>query len=68
VEDESDDNGYRRHEIRCGAMGRTLALPEGTTDKWFAKAGVDAWEDMPADTLQKCIEFVKNRLPQIAAA
>ena len=50
------------------ALLGVVRLPEGTTDKWFAKAGVDAWEDMPADTLQKCIEFVKNRLPQIAAA
>lgn len=40
-----------------------VRLPEGTTDKWFAKAGVDVWEDMPADTIAKCIEFVKNRLP-----
>jgi hypothetical protein len=40
-----------------------VRLPEGTTDKWFAKAGVDVWEDMPAETIAKCIEFVKNRLP-----
>ncbi len=25
-----------------------VRLPEGTTEKWFAKAGVDVWEDMPA--------------------
>jgi hypothetical protein len=40
-----------------------VRLPEGTTDKWFAKAGVDVWEDMPTDVLAKCIEYVKNRLP-----
>jgi hypothetical protein len=45
-----------------------VRLPEGTTDKWFTKAGVDVWEDMPADTLAKCIEYVKNRLPAPAAA
>jgi hypothetical protein len=45
-----------------------VRLPEGTTEKWFAKAGVDVWEDMPADVLQKCIEYVKNRLPSAAAA
>ena len=45
-----------------------VRLPEGTTDKWFAKAGVDTWEDMPAEALQKCIDFVKNRLPNAAAA
>lgn len=45
-----------------------VRLPEGTTDKWFAKAGVDVWEDMPADALQKCIEYVRNRLPGAVAA
>jgi hypothetical protein len=50
------------------ALLSVVRLPEGTTDKWFAKAGVDTWEDMPADLLQKCIDYVKNRLPQIAAA
>jgi hypothetical protein len=45
-----------------------VRLPEGTVDKWFAKAGVDLWEDMPSDVAQKCIEYVKNRLPSSAAA
>lgn len=42
-------------------------LPEGTTDKWLAKAGVETYEDMPADAINKCIEYVKNRLPLAAA-
>lgn len=45
-----------------------VRLPEGTVEKWFAKAGVDVWEDMPADAIVKCIEYVKNRLPAAAAA
>jgi hypothetical protein len=45
-----------------------VRLPEGTTDKWLAKAGVEDWEDMPADAIGKCIEYVKNRLPTSAAA
>jgi hypothetical protein len=45
-----------------------VRLPEGTVDKWFAKAGVDVWEDMPAETIGKCIEYVKNRLPTNTAA
>lgn len=44
-----------------------VRLPEGTSDKWFAKAGVDTWEDMPADVLAKCIDYVKGRLPNSAA-
>jgi hypothetical protein len=45
-----------------------VKLPEGTTDKWLAKAGVETFEDMPADVLQKCIDFTKGRLPSLAAA
>ena len=45
-----------------------VRLPEGTTDKWFAKAGVDVWEDMPGDTIEKCIAYVKGRLPGHVAA
>ena len=45
-----------------------VRLPDGTVDKWFAKAGVDLWEDMPSDVVQKCIEYVKGRLPSSVAA
>ena len=45
-----------------------VRLPEGTVDKWFAKANVDTWEDMPADAIQKCIQHVKDKLPGATAA
>jgi hypothetical protein len=45
-----------------------VRLPDGTVDKWLAKAGVDNWEDMPQEMLQKCIDYVKNRFPSAAAA
>jgi hypothetical protein len=45
-----------------------VRLPDGMVEKWFAKAGVDLWEDMPTETVAKCIEYVKNRLPGAAAA
>lgn len=45
-----------------------VRLPEGTVDKWFAKAGVDLWEDMPASVVGLCIEYVKNRLPAVHAS
>ncbi len=45
-----------------------VRLPDGTVDKWFAKAGVEVWEDMPAETIAKCIDYVKGRLPSAAAA
>ena len=50
------------------ALLSIVRLPDGTVDKWFAKAGCDTWEDMSADTIQKCIDFVKNRFPSAAAA
>jgi hypothetical protein len=43
-------------------------LPEGLVDKWLSKAQVETWEDMPAETIAKCIEYVKNRLPGNVAA
>jgi len=45
-----------------------VRLPEGLVDKWLSKAQVETWEDMPADTIAKCIEYVKNRLPGHVAA
>jgi hypothetical protein len=45
-----------------------VKIPEGVIDKWFAKAGVDLWEDMPSDVTAKCIDYVKDKLPSGAAA
>ena len=45
-----------------------VRLPEGTIEKWLAKAGVDEWEDMPGELIARCIEYVKNRLPSAHAA
>lgn len=45
-----------------------VRLPDGLVDKWFSKANVDTWEDMPADAIAKCIEYVKGRFPAAAAA
>jgi AAA domain len=45
-----------------------VRLPEGTTDRWLAKAGVEEWEDMSAETIAKCIDYIKQRLPSVAAA
>jgi hypothetical protein len=41
-----------------------VKLDDGQVEKWFAKAGVDQWEDMPADIVAKCIEYVQGRLPR----
>ena len=45
-----------------------VRLPEGVVERWFSKANVDQWEDMPADAIAKCIEYLKGRFPSAAAA
>lgn len=37
-------------------------------EKWFSKAGVESWENMPADVIQACIDYMKNRLPASVAS
>jgi ABC-type dipeptide/oligopeptide/nickel transport system ATPase component len=45
-----------------------VRLPDDTIDRWFTKAGIEVWEDMSADTITKCIEYTRNRLPATATA
>jgi hypothetical protein len=45
-----------------------VRLPEGLVEKWFSKANVDNWEDMHADVMAKCIDYVKSRFPATSAA
>lgn len=48
------------------ALLEVVKLPDDTVEKWMSKAGVDAWEDMPSGVIAKCIEYVRNRLPNAA--
>ncbi len=32
-------------------------------DAWFDKANVDSWDEMPAETIAKCIAHVEKKLP-----
>lgn len=45
-----------------------VRLPDDTVEKWWKKANVDSWEDMPADAIAKCIEHVRKKLPGTIAA
>lgn len=49
------------------ALLETVRLPEGTAEKWLTKAGVETFEDMPAETIAKCITYVRGRLAPTAA-
>lgn len=44
-----------------------VRLPEDTVEKWLKKAGVETFEDMPAETIAKCITYVRGRLTPTAA-
>jgi hypothetical protein len=39
-----------------------VKVADGTIEKWFSKAGVEAWEDMPAKAIAGCIEWVGKQL------
>lgn len=39
-----------------------VKLPDGITDKWLTKAGVDCFEEMDVETLGKCTAFLKEKL------
>lgn len=41
-----------------------VKLPEGETDKWLKKAGVEDWPEMDADKMEKCIAALKAMLPK----
>ena len=48
------------------ALLEVVKLPDGTVEKWLSKAQVENLEDMPADTVAKCVLFVKGRLGNAA--
>lgn len=39
-----------------------VKLPDGITDKWLTKAGVDCFEEMDTDTITKCLSFLQEKL------
>jgi hypothetical protein len=45
-----------------------VRLPEDQVEKWWTKARVDCWEDMTAEVMDKCLAYVKQRLPSTTAA
>jgi len=45
---------------------QAVKLPEGTVEKWWKKAQVDRWEDMPAANVAKCIEHCRKQIKEVA--
>jgi hypothetical protein len=46
----------------------TVRLDDELVIKWFDKAGVNSWGEMDAETIQKCIDHLKSKLPSAAVA
>lgn len=75
---------YGRDVIESDVQPITLATPQqvrelndlislvrmdpAVLDKWKEKAGVEDWSEMDAETIRKCIEHVRGRLPSAGAA
>ena len=49
------------------ALMEFVRLPDGSVEKWFAKAGVDDWADMSSETIAACIKYAKNRAENASA-
>jgi len=47
---------------------KLINLPEGTVDKWLSKANATSFEEMDAETIGKCIAFVREKLPLLSSA
>lgn len=45
-----------------------LRVDQDTIDKWYTKAGVEAFEEMDSETIVKCIDFLRSKLPAGAEA
>jgi hypothetical protein len=49
------------------ALAELLRLDADTIGAWLKKANVDTLDDMPAEAVEKCIEFVEKKIAAAAA-
>jgi hypothetical protein len=40
-----------------------IKIDDEIVTKWFTKADVDSWPEMNNETMQKCIDYLENKLP-----
>jgi hypothetical protein len=45
-----------------------VKLPDGTIDKWFTAAGVEAWAEMETGRAAKAIDYLTNMITKKEAA
>ena len=44
-------------------LAEIIKLDDSQRLKWFEKAGVTCWSEMDSDTISKCIDFLRNLIP-----
>jgi len=47
---------------------KAVRVEKDTTDKWLEKAGIETFDEMDVETIQKCIAALTNKLPKVSAA
>lgn len=62
VADLASDDEIQRLQHLIGV----LKLDESVIGKWMTKAKVERLEDMPSDTIAKCIEWCSNQIKEVA--
>ncbi|HKC68450.1 MAG TPA: hypothetical protein VKG26_09480, partial [Bacteroidia bacterium] len=58
-------------EVQIKEILRLIELmnfPEEKWQKWLDKSNSERWQEMPYDTIQKCIDFLKQQVQGEAAA
>lgn len=43
-----------------------VKLADGAVEKWWKKAQVDRWDDMPGEDLTKCIEHCRKQIKEVS--
>jgi hypothetical protein len=53
---------------RLTSLLEIVRIPDEEVSKWLSKAGVETWDEMKAEDIDKCIAHVEKKLPKSAAA
>lgn len=52
--------------LRVQELTQVVNVDETDINKWFTKAGVDAWEEMTKEQIEKCIQFLEKKIARIS--
>ena len=55
-----------KEQVSCiKKLIETVKVEDETVTKWMTKADVDSWEEMTAETIQKCIDFLQKKVSDV---